>query len=63
MFSFLNRFKPLLIAGGILAVLFISNGWPGPPPSSVGMQTATHLQDQTTQTDSLLTNYIIVEYV
>lgn len=62
MFSFLNRFKPLLIVG--LAVLFISNGWPGPPPSSsIGLQAATYMQDQTTQTDSLLTDYIVVEYV
>lgn len=57
-------YKSLWIAGGILAVLFLSSYWPGTPPiSSTGIQTYAHMQDQTTQTDSLLTDYIVVEYV
>lgn len=62
MFSFLYKLKPLLIVGGIIVVLFLTNGG-APPPASMGIQAVTHMQDQATQTDYLLTDYIVVEYV
>lgn len=62
MFSFLYKLKPLFIVGGIIVVLFLSGGGT-PPSSSMGIQAVTHMHDQTTQTDSLMTDYIVVEYV
>jgi hypothetical protein len=82
MFSFLQTFKPVLIAGGLLAILFF---WgPGVPPggtgldqsptgldqsptgldqSPTGLDQSARMEHKATQTDSLLTDYIIVEYV
>lgn len=61
MFTFFKRYTGIFIMGGILVFLFLSGDSPPPPPhcSSVGM----HMQDQCTQTDSWLTDYIVIEYV
>jgi hypothetical protein len=58
MFSFLYKTKPLLIVAGIVAVIFLTNDGSS-SSSSIGYDT----KDQSTQTDSLLTEYIVVEYV
>jgi hypothetical protein len=58
MFSFLYKTKPLLIVAGIVAVIFLTNDG-----SSSSSSIGSDKQDQSTQTDSLLTEYIVVEYV
>ena len=49
-----------MIVGGIVAAIFLTND---DSSSSIGPSTAYHTRDQSTQTESLLTEYIVVEYV